>query len=222
MDEIIVDSMSTLRAMARAAGDKKTGKRYSETISKEYRDRKLPPGGLGAKAAAQSRFEEIEVEYKAYLRNRVKTTNQKKANKQVTEKRDKLNELTQTYNSLAEYKSFDWLIAAAYRVAGLYAEFAEFIYAMPEPSGLDEEEYDVYITMVEDLGIKYENVAIQAYQTAFEQARRFKVQNEWATKALVAINKFKPAEYPLFKKEKMRTLFQPLYTIETRVPEGRK
>jgi hypothetical protein len=40
-------------------------------------------------------------------------------------------------------------------------------------------------------------------------------------RALQAINKYKPTEYPLFKEEKQRTVSDPLYTIDTRRPEGR-
>ena len=41
------------------------------------------------------------------------------------------------------------------------------------------------------------------------------------TRALVAINKFKPDDYPLFKEEKFKTVFEPTYTIDTRAPKPR-
>ena len=63
------------------------------------------------------------------------------------------------YESLAEYRSFDWTVAAMFRIGELYKEFAEMIYNLPEPKGLDEELMDAYITQIEDLGLQYENEA---------------------------------------------------------------
>ena len=75
--------------------------------------------------------------------------------------------------------------------------------------------------MVEDFGLQYENEAIKRYEQAVLNSRRLKVTSDWTTYALQKINKYKPTEYPLFKELKRKTVSAPLYTIDTRVPEGR-
>ena len=139
----------------------------------------------------------------------------------INKKKAMLQDLQTQYQNLADYQSFEWVVAAVYRIADLYAEFAQMIYKVPEPKGLDDEELDMYVTQIEDMGLQFENIAIQRYEQAVGESRRLKVTNEWSKRALVAINKFKPDDYPLFKEEKSKTVFSPTYTLDNRAPQGR-
>ena len=60
------------------------------------------------------------------------------------------------------------------------------------------------ILLIEDEGLRWENAAIQNYELAIKQARRFKIVNKWTMKLRTTLNRFKPAAYPLFKEEKRR------------------
>ena len=174
-----------------------------------------------ADAAAEARFHQVEKDFNAYKRIRIKSADPEKGGKTIALKKTKLAELVNLYASLTSYNSRNWTIAVMGRVADAHADFAQMMYKAPEPKGLSDDEFDMYITMVEDFGLQYENEAIKRYEQAVLQSRRLKVTSEWTTYALQKINKYKPTEYPLFKELKRKTVSDPLYTIDTRVPEGR-
>jgi TolA-binding protein len=222
MNQFYIRALSKLSHINRA---KRRGLRAAEKIEKqilrEYVSRGLNPGTPASKAAAEARFHQVEKTFEKYKRLRMNSPNQKKATKTIARKQAMLKQLEEEYGSILAYKSLDWTIAVALRLADIYKEFAETLYKAPEPKGLTDDEYDIFVTMIEDLGLKFENVAIKRYATAVQQSRRLKVTNDWAMRALQAINKYKPTEYPLFKEEKQRTVSDPLYTIDTRRPEGR-
>ena len=221
MDVLVIRALSRRADLALARKDKKSAERLYKEILREYVARNIEPGKPGASEAAKARYAQIEAEFVKYMKMRAKTASQKHITGLIDKKTKVRDKLVQDYNGIAEYQSYEWLICSATRVADLYKEFADMIYAFPEPTGLTEDELDEYLVMVEDLGLKFENVAINAYETAVEQSRRLKVTNECAQQALASINKFKPAEYPLFKEEKRQTVFEPTYTIDLSIPEGR-
>ena len=221
MDVLVVEALSKLADLAATGGDKKSAEKYYKQILREYISRNQQPASAAAGAAAKSEFMMIQPAMDTYKKLRVTTTNQKRATAAIQKKTAQLLDLKNRYTDLAKYKSFDWLVAAVYQIAELYKDFAQTIYDVPEPEGLTEDEYDVYITQIEDLGLKYENVAIEFYEKAVKESRKYKVTSDWADKALEAIHKFKPQEYPLYKPEKRRTEFDPNYTIDTRVPKAR-
>ena len=84
---------------------------------------------------------------------------------------------------------------------------------------LTDEELEVYTNLVEDEGIKYENVAVERFARTVNESRRLKVTTEWADKALEAINSYKPEEYPLFKEPKRALTFSPRFRVDARVEQ---
>ena len=217
--------MRALNKLAHINRARRRGVRAAEKIEKqilkEYEARKLSPGTPAADAAAEARFHQVEKDFKAYKKIRIKSADPEKGGKAIAKKKEQLAALVNTYASLTAYNSRTWTIAVMGRVADAYADFAQMMYKAPEPKGLSDDEFDIYITMIEDYGLQYENEAIKRYEQAVLQSRRLKVTSEWTTYALQKINKFKPTEYPLFKELKRKTVSDPLYTIDTRVPEGR-
>ena len=220
-DDLVIEALNELWKIATKKKDRRATKSLGERMVKEYVDRKQPPGSIAAIAAAQLAFYEIEPDLKKYMKIRVKGGKIDKQRAAIDEKRTLLVSLKERYESLAEYRSFDWTVAAIFRIGELYKEFAEMIYKLPEPKGLDEELMDAYITQIEDLGLQYENEAFGWFEKAVLEARKAKVDNEWSTQALEAINKLKPAEYPIFKDAKSKVSFDPVFTIDVRTPEGR-
>ena len=218
---LTVEAMGKLADMLRDKGNVRQAKKMERDILKQFAARGQPPGGLAAKPAAKSRFLQVEETFNRYLKLKLTTSDPKKAGAIMKRKQVMLAELEDAFSTVLPYKSTDWTIAATLRLADIYKDFADTLYSAPEPEGLDEEEYDTYVTAIEDLGLKFENVAIQRYEIAVRQSRKLKVTSAWAQKALQAINKYKPAEYPLFKEEKRSMVSEPLYTIDTRSPEAR-
>ena len=164
-----------------------------------------------AVAAAEARFELVEIQFREYSAIELKGS-AKRQQAALAKKVKLLGELEAAYSEILPYKALDWVIAASFRLGGIYDQFARTLFGAPEPEGLSDDELDVYLTLIEDEGLKYENVAIQRYETTVEQSRRLKVTNEWSKAALKAINRYKPAEYPLFKEEKREVVDLPLYS----------
>ena len=175
-------------------------KAYERTIA-EFAGRGLEPGSAAAGYAAESKFELIEQQFTTWSRIQLEGS-MRKQQKASAAKLKRLQELEGAYIEIFPYQAFGWTIAAFFRVGQLYQGFAQFLYKAPDPPGLDDEMMDEYRTIIEDQGLKWENVAIDRFEVAVLQARKLKVVNDWSAKALKAINKFKPAEYPLFKSEK--------------------
>jgi len=221
MESLIVEALGKLSDLALARKDTRGHKKLRQQILDEYTARGLKPRTPAAYVAAKARFQIVEESLVVYNKLRVKSSDLKKASATIEQKKTMLKDLQSQYGDLADYQSFEWVVAAVYRIADLYAEFAKMIYKVPEPKGLDDEELDMYITQIEDLGLQFENIAIQRYEQAVGESRKHKVTNEWARRALVAINKFKPDDYPLFKEEKFKTVFEPTYTLDTRAPKVR-
>ncbi len=220
MDNRVVLATMRLGDLAKKQGKTSTAQKHWQEVLREFSARALEPGGEASVAAAKARYELIELRFQEYAAIRLRG-NQKKQALDLSRKQKFLGELQNEYADVFQYKAVDWTICAYVRLGDLFKEFAATLYAAPEPDGLSEEELDAYIVMIEDEGLKYENVAIERYETTVEQSRRLKVTNQCARQALEAINKYQPDKYPLFKEEKLRAQFEPLYTIDTRAPEVR-
>jgi TolA-binding protein len=220
METAVMRAILKLANLAQSGGKKKRASTLWGEVIREYQTRGLEPGTAAAVAAAEAHFHTVERKFRTFSGIRLKGT-QKRMTADLTRKNKLLSELEEDYSKVLEYGALDWVIAASYRLGDIYDEFAKTLYAAPEPRGLNEDELDVFITMIEDEGLKYENIAIERYETTVQQSRRLKVTNAWAKRALKAINKYKPVEYPLFKEEKRRLSFEPLYsdhppTVEVR------
>ncbi|MGB0590022.1 MAG: tetratricopeptide repeat protein [Myxococcota bacterium] len=221
MESLVIEALGKLSDIALAKKDKRAHKKLRVQILEEYKARNMQPKTPAAYVAAKAQFQIIEETFAIYNKLRVKSSDLKKAGETINKKKAMLQDLQTQYQNLADYQSFEWVVAAVYRIADLYAEFAQMIYKVPEPKGLDDEELDMYVTQIEDMGLQFENIAIQRYEQAVGESRRLKVTNEWSKRALVAINKFKPDDYPLFKEEKSKTVFSPTYTLDNRAPQAR-
>ena len=113
-----------------------------------------------------------------------------------------LPKLRDRYGEVVQYKSFDWNLAAFYRLGQLFQIFAQGLYDAPIPSNFSAEEEDLYRTQLEDIAVPLEDEAVKKYEFAYEKAREFRITNEWTKRILESLNKYKPSDYPLFKEER--------------------
>jgi hypothetical protein len=183
---------------------------------REYQARGFQPGTQAAAAAAKARFMLIERQFEEYVKLRLTGTSQRKMGADIARKKKLLDELEVAYGEVLPYKALDWTIAASYRAGDIYRDFADTLYKAPEPQGLSDEELEAYVNIIEDEGLKYENIAIERFERTVNESRRLKVTTEWAEKALEAINKYKPEQYPLFKEAKRAATFTPRFRIDAR------
>lgn len=163
--------------------------------------RGIPPGGYVARFPAKAAFMLIEPRFEAFKKMKIKG-NMRQQGQIISKIKSEIVGLTEDYSRLLKYKSLDWNIASFYRIGVLRQLFAQALYELPIPKGLSIEEEDIYTTQIEEIAIPIEDEAVQRFETAFKKAREFRVSNEWTKQILIALNKYKPAEYPTFKDEK--------------------
>lgn len=210
---IILEATLRLANHARDAGDQKSAAILYERVLREYSVRGIRPGTPEAAFAAEARFALIEQKYAEYEALVLRGTLDAMG-RQIKRKEELLVELEEAFLEIFDYKALDWTFAAFFRVANLYDEFAKTLYGAPVPETLSEDEQEIYRVELEDIGVRYEDTAVQRYQTAVEKARELKVQNQWTLRALENLNRYKPAEYPLLKKEKRNLPFRSLGLLD--------
>lgn len=212
----VLGAMLQLGDIAKAQNKVRDANKYYGDVVREYTARGFQPGTPAANYAAKARFELVERTFDEYAKIRLTGASQRKMGADLARKKKILEELELSYGEILPYKSLDWTIAAFYRLGDLYRDFADTLYKAPEPQGLSDEELEAYVNIIEDEGLKYENVAIERFERTVVESRRLKVTTEWAEKALEAVNKYKPADYPLYKEPKRAFTFTPRYRIDAR------
>ena len=182
----------------------------------DFNAKGFQPGSLPASYAAQAQFALVEYRYREYERIKLKgSVNQ--MGRQIQEKEKLLKELQKTYVEVFPYKSFDWTFAAYFRIGKIFADFAEMLYEAPVPSSLSEEDQEIYQMELEDVGVEYEDTAVERYEIAVMKAAELKVRNEWTMRALRAVNQYKPEEYPLLREARRPA---PLSALTSQVGAG--
>lgn len=179
----------------------RAARRSWQHLITEFQRRGMAVGTFEANYPAQAQFELVETEFQKYLDVKIAGSlpAQGAAIKDLTRRLPKLD---QQYAQVLHYKSFDWNLAALYRMGQLYQVFADRLYEAPIPSSFSEEERDEYQTQLEDYAVPLEDKAVEKYEFAYQKAREFRLTNDWTKKILQALNRYKPADYPLFKEER--------------------
>ncbi len=216
MSTRILAAMMQLGDIALAQGKLRDAAKQYEDVGREYQVRGFQPGTAASEAAAKAKFMIIDQKFADYAKIRLTGTVQQKMAADLKRKRKVLDELELAYAEVFPYKSLDWTIAAFFRLGDIYRDFADTLYKAPQPRGLTEEELQIFTNQVEDEGLKYENTAIERFEKTVTESRRLKVTNDWAKRALEAINKYKPQDYPLFKEPKRRPTFEPRFRVDAR------
>lgn len=198
---LVVQATLELADAAKARGNQREASSLYQKVIAEFQARGLQAGSEEAAFPAKAQFELIEMKFAEYKAIELKG-NLTQMGKTLQRKEAMLYELEKAYIDIFPYKALDWTFAGYFRIGNIYQEYAKTLYSAPVPDSLTEEEEDLYMTELEDAGLRYENTAIERYETTLAKARELKVTNEWTRRALESINKYKPAEYPLLKQEK--------------------
>lgn len=214
----VLEAMVQLGEIALVERKARDAATYFRDVIREFQVQGHAPGTPAAAAAAQASFLLIERRFDTYVALRLTGTNQRRMAADLAQKKKMLEELELAYADVLAYKSLDWTIAAFYRLGEIYREFAKTLYAAPMPAGLDEEMLEIFITEIEDEGLRYENVAIERFERTVNESRRLKVTNAWARLALEAANAYKPQDYPLYKETKRAPTFTPRFNTEDEIP----
>ena len=196
----VMDALAKIADIYRAQGRMKEWETVARQVIKEFHARGMEPGTRAAGYAAKAQFLLIEDKFRQYeaiqFRGDLKTQG-----KLIKQKQALMAELEQEYAAVLPYNSVEWSSAAVYRMAALPELFAKAMFAAEIPP-MDPEQEDIYRTQLEDVANQYRMAAQDRYVKIIEENRRLKTRNEWTDKALEAMNKYRPHEFPLLKNDR--------------------
>ena len=208
-----------LEATARAAevlfekdkhGNRKTIERLCQAVLKRFS--KYGKDGIKQPSrifAAQAAFYVAEFAYHDFMNFKLDTRTFYRLDKSLEDKAKKHQAAEALFIKILDYRSRTWAAAAYYKIGLLYYEFAETLYAVPMPAGLEEWEEDEYKVALEDFAAPVEEKARANFKQAILMAHKMGVYSEWSKKsgimaAKVTPNDFPIAEEPLVVTDKLR------------------
>lgn len=203
-DEKVLEGFMKIADYYEERRDRRRAAQQYERILDEYVRRGIAPGAPASFYAAKARFMQVERDYADWEKIEIKG-NKNRQQKLLEQKVSGQKELTGKYEEVYAYGSLEWTMAAAYRIGKMYQDFATSLYNVPIPFREDSEEYEIYRTQLEDIAIPLEDEAIRRYEATIAKARADKIVNEWTKATLEELNKYKPAEYPLYHEERRAT-----------------
>ncbi len=159
--------------------------------------------------AAQVAFYVAEYAYHDFMTYKLDTRTFYRLDKSLEEKAKKHQVAETLFVNILDFRSRTWAAAAYYKIGLLYYEFAETLYAVPMPAGLEEWEEDEYKVALEDFAAPVEEKARANFKQAIQMAHKMGVYSEWSKKsgimaAKVTPNDFPIAEEPLVVTDKLR------------------
>lgn len=182
-------------------GKEKDAKKWYKRTLDEYARLGIQPSSNEAFYAAKAEFQLVEYEFEDWddikLRGKVKTQS-----KQLQTKIEGQKALAAKYEKVYTYRNLEWTLATGYRVGNMYQRFAQMLYDAPVPFPEDSEQWDIYRTQLDDIAVPLEDKAVENYVKVIDKARQDKIVNAWTKKTLEELNKYRPAEYPLYKEER--------------------
>jgi len=215
-EKLVVARLKIAEALGKTGDRRKSRKEFLETY-KQYKKFKLDPGGKAAEAAANARFQLIEIELKKYEAINFAVP-AKKLEKTLKKKAVTLKKMEEKYKEVFSFKRVQWTLASYYRLGYLYENFANVLVSAPCPRGFNAEECDIYQGKLMDYSEAPIRKAVSAYELTMEKSKQLKLVNRWSKMAYVGLNKYEPIRYPL-QKEAQEALvierFGPLPMMQT-------
>ncbi|HAN31712.1 MAG TPA: hypothetical protein DCQ06_08965, partial [Myxococcales bacterium] len=220
----------------RGRGKKRDEVRIWKMLIKDFDKRALPKnGGVEAKVVAEAQFRLMEPNYNKYMKRKLKENKRLRPAKRMkdlqaqlkammdvvlgAESKQKNKDTGEEYyqrsggmydlyrDNVAIYGARDWSYAAFLYRAKMLIHLARTIYDAPRPENMDEDSEEAYEEFLEKFGGQIENKAIKSLELALKDAEAKGIVNDWVNQLRMAINRYKPAEYPLLKEAKRLTKF---------------
>jgi TolA-binding protein len=186
---------------------------YQRTLS-EYASRRIEAGTPASQYAAKAQFMLAEEEFKRWdaIQFKGALKSQKKA---LSQKQADFSKVALEYDKVFAYKSLEWVMAAGFRKANMFQRFAQALYDASVPFREGSEEYDLYRQQLDDVALPLEDKAVEEYAKIAQKAREEKIVNEWTKRTLDELNKYRPAEFPLYKEERVFVEERPVSGLPT-------
>ena len=164
-----------------------------------------------AKYAARAKFAIVEQAFDEYREIQIKGGSRRQK-RLLKRKAKRLQEVEKKYREVLEFKQVDWSLAALFRIGQLYQDLSESLLDAPCPPdvkgaarsmGMTELEVcGEYRLVLEERAINVEEKAVARFEATIEQAKNFKVANDWTRKTRVALNRLRRSMWPLQKEAK--------------------
>ena len=199
----VFEALGAIAEFYEERGNERAARRWYERTLEEYAKYQIDPATQKREAywAARSQFLLTENDFKEWDAIQFRGP-LKRQQKLLTTKQEGLKKLQAMYEQVYAYKSVDWVMAAGYRKANLLQRFATALYEADIPFAEGSEEWDAYRGQLDDVAVPLEDRAIESFVEIANQARERKVVNEWTKRTLEQLNKYRPADYPLYKEER--------------------
>ncbi|WP_224249757.1 tetratricopeptide repeat protein [Hyalangium gracile] len=216
--ELVVDARRRMGDAHKKLGNVKEAQRAWEEAAYEFDRRKLKPdtSPLAADAAAYSRFQLAELEFEKFDKLKIGGNGKALANS-FTAKRAAVKTVNEAYNKVLVYKRAEWTLAAFYRKGYTLERFANTIIETPIPPDvkrLGEEAVVTYQDQLSQQTATLEDAAVENYTATIQEARKYRVSNEWTRRTLESLNRYRPKEFPVLKEPKQAISSDSVY------PEG--
>jgi hypothetical protein len=224
----VVDARKRIGEALQKLGSDKDAKRAYEVAAREFDRRKIQPDSfpVAAEAAAQSRFQLAEYEFKQFDKLRIGGRG-KKLERSFADKRTAVKRVNEAYGEVFKYKRLEWTLAALYRRGYALERFANTIIETPIPPDVKRLGEDAVVAYQDQLAQQtssLEDKAVESYAATLAEARKSHISNQWTKKTLEALNRFRPKEYPVLKEPKQSFASESVYpsglvgTVATAAP----
>ncbi|MGM0557311.1 MAG: tetratricopeptide repeat protein [Myxococcota bacterium] len=197
----VFEGMTKIADYHRDRGDRRDATTWYEDILETYESRDISQAEDANFYASKAQFMLANYEFDDWDKLKIEGSLEQQK-KRLNEKLEGAKEVRKEFDKVFKYKNLEWTLAANFRVGSLYQNFATSLYDVPIPFEPGSEEYNIYITQLEDVALPLEDKAIARYEKNIETARDRKVVNEWTKKTLEQLNSYMPDKYPLYKEER--------------------
>ena len=199
-DKVLEGMMRIAERYEKQGRDERAQDKYREIID-TFETRKLEPGSDSAYYAAKSQFQLAERTYQEWKEIKIEGT--LKEQKKILQKKIKEQKKVQKdFKKVWEYNNLEYTLASSFRLGSLYQHFAESLYNVPIPFQPGSKQYMMYRRQLDKVARPLEDKAVERYKKTIEKAREQKIVNKWTKKTLDQLNKYRPAEYPLYKESR--------------------
>ena len=186
-----------LATYAEQAGDPRADQAWARVLD-TYNE--FAPSGqlgpLGVHYAAAAAYRPVQASFEAFKQYEFTDDDNKNATLINEIKKPDLYALeAQCVELIKAFPDFDYSSAALYTLGASYLTFAQMLFEVPEPQGLDDEMLDIYYEALDELRIPVEDKGKARLQAVLEKAKAEKRWSDWTTKTLDFLAKSFPSEF---------------------------
>jgi len=211
----ILNATLRLAKIAQSRNRKSKSRKLLQQVIAEFNRRGQQPGSRAAGVAAEASYTLLDPNYQRFTKIRLKGS-AKRQQGIIKKKLKDLIGLVKSYSSInTTYRSRTWMICSILRQGKLWKDMNTTLREAPEPQGMSDETMGLYLDAMDAQLAKFEDAAIRYYQKAVEKSREYKVVHQCSKDALVAINDYRPEQYPIFKEEKQNLLYEPTISVDS-------